>query len=281
HRRSYLGLAEADEVKGPYKNKGIFLRSDYRNAEEFAAHPLDNGQSQFDGTVAHDVLAPQTRYDKDNNLCMVYGSYSGGIFVLAMDETTGKPEAGQGYGKRLLGGDFRAIEGAFVIYSPVADYYYLFYSVAGFASDGGYNIRIARSKNPDGPYYDPAGNDIADAPGLEIGAKLMGGFEFTHTVGEHGRSWGYLSPGHNSAYYDAATGRHILVTHSRLHSSPSNYVNTKETHTVPTPDIFVVNADWLIASLQRYVPLEGESREMRHDIVHVVVAQEIPGYYKF
>lgn len=281
HRRSYLGLAEADEVKGPYKNKGIFLRSDYRNAEEFAAHPLDNGQTTYNGAVDPNVIDPAAFYDKDNNLWMVYGSYSGGIFVLAMDETTGKPEAGQGYGKRLLGGDFRAIEGAFVIYSPVADYYYLFYSVAGFASDGGYNIRIARSKNPDGPYYDPAGNDIADAPGLEIGAKLMGGFEFTHTVGEHGRSWGYLSPGHNSAYYDAATGRHILVTHTRFPASSTDYPNTKEAHAVRTHEMFVNNAGWLVASPQRYVPLEGERREGSNEILNVVDAQEIPGYYKF
>jgi arabinan endo-1,5-alpha-L-arabinosidase len=118
--------------------------------------------------------------------------------------------------KNWWGGDFRAIEGAFVIYSPVADYYYLFYSVAGFAANDGYNIRIARSKTPDGPYYDPAGNEITDLPGLEVGGKLMGGFEFTTALGEESESWGYQSPGHNSAYYDAATGRHILVTHTRF-----------------------------------------------------------------
>ncbi|MGM8228071.1 LamG-like jellyroll fold domain-containing protein [Cellvibrio sp. ARAG 10.3] len=270
--RSYLGLAEADSIEGPYVDKGIFLRSGYREATEFTSYPLDNGQTTWNGAVDPNVIDPAAFYDKDGNLWMVYGSYSGGIFVLAMDEATGMPEEGQGYGKKLLGGDFRAIEGAFVIYSPIADYYYLFYSVAGFAANDGYNIRIARSKTPDGPYYDPAGNEITDLPGLEVGGKLMGGFEFTTALGEESESWGYQSPGHNSAYYDAVTDRHILVTHTRFPASSTDYPNNIEAHAVRTHEMFVNKAGWLVASPQRYVPLEG------HNTVDVA---EIPGFYKF
>lgn len=270
--RSYLGLAEADTIEGPYVDKGIFLRSGYRTPAEFTSFPLDNNQTTWNGAIDPNVIDPAAFYDKDNNLWMVYGSYSGGIFVLAMDETTGMPETGQGYGEHLLGGDFRAIEGAFVIYSPVADYYYLFYSVAGFAANDGYNIRIARAKNPQGPYLDPAGNDIAEAAGLEIGGKLLGGFEFTTALGEEGESWGYQSPGHNSAYYDAATGRHILVTHTRFPASSTDYPNNIEAHAVRTHEMFVNKAGWLVASPQRYVPLEGQN---------IVDVSEIPGYYKF
>ena len=50
-------------------------------------------------------------------LWMIYGSYSGGIFILAMDETTGLPEPGQGYGTHLMGGNHARIEGAYVIYN--------------------------------------------------------------------------------------------------------------------------------------------------------------------
>src|SRR5690606_33726004 len=159
---------------------------------EFSAHPLDNGQTTYNGAVDPNVIDPAAFYDKDNNLWMVYGSYSGGIFVLVMDETTGNPEAGQGYGKRLLGGDLRAIEVSFVIYGPVSDTSYLFCTVAGLTPAGGYNTRIARSKDPDAPYCVRAANDIAEAPALEVGAKMTGAFESTHTVVEHGRSWGYL-----------------------------------------------------------------------------------------
>lgn len=270
--RSYLGLAESESVEGPYVDKGIFLRSGYRTEAEFTEFPLDNGQTTWNGAVDPNVIDPAAFYDADNNLWMVYGSYSGGIFVLAMDETTGMPEEGQGYGTHLVGGDFRAIEGAFVMYSPESNYYYLFYSVAGFAADGGYNIRIARSTSPQGPYLDPLGNNIADAGGLEIGGKLMGGFEFTQELGEEAEAWGYQSPGHNSAYYDAETGRHILVTHTRFPLSSSDYPTNPEAHAVRVHEMFVNNQGWLVASPHRYVPLEGGN---------VVDVAEIPGYYKF
>ncbi len=270
--RSYLGLAEADSIEGPYVNKGVFLRSGYRNASEFTAFPLDNGQTTWNGAVDPNAIDPAAFNDKDGNLWLVYGSYSGGIFVLEMDKTTGKPKAGQGYGKRLLGGDFRAIEGAFVIYSPVADYYYLFYSVAGFAANDGYNIRIARSKTPKGPYLDPAGNDIANTGGLEIGGKLLGGFEFTKALGDAGPSWGYQSPGHNSAFYDEATKRHILVTHTRFPVSATAYPNNIEAHAVRTHEMFVNKEGWLVVSPQRYVPLTGNN---------LVDLAQVPGHYKF
>jgi arabinan endo-1,5-alpha-L-arabinosidase len=270
--RSYLGLAEADSITGPYVNKGIFLRSGYRNSGEFTAYPLDNDQTSWDGAVDPNVIDPAAFYDKNGGLWLVYGSYSGGIFVLEMDAATGKPKAGQGYGKHLLGGDFRAIEGAFVTYSPVADYYYLFYSVAGFAANDGYNIRIARSKTPQGPYLDPAGNDIANIGGLEIGGKLLGGFEFTQALGEVSPSWGYQSPGHNSAYYDEATKRHLLITHTRFPASATAYPTNPEAHAVRTHEMFVNKEGWLVVSPQRYVPLNGDN---------VVDVAQIPGHYKF
>lgn len=270
--RSYLGLAEADNIEGPYKNKGIFLRSGYRNEAEFTAYPLDNGQTTWNGAVDPNVIDPAAFYDANGKLWMVYGSYSGGIFVLAMDEETGMPEAGQGYGKKLVGGDFRAIEGAFAMYSPESEYYYLFYSTGGFDLNGGYNIRVARSKTPDGPYLDNAGNDIAAIGGLEVGEKLMGGFEYTQELGETAPAWGYQSPGHNSAYYDEATGRYLLVTHTRFPQTSTEFPNNTEAHQVRVHEMFINSLGWPMASPQRYVPLEGDN---------MVVADELYGYYKF
>ncbi|MEQ5876151.1 family 43 glycosylhydrolase [Pseudoalteromonas sp. NFXS39] len=270
--RSYLGLAEADNIEGPYKNKGIFLRSGYRSEAEFTAYPLDNGQTTWNGDVDPNAIDPAAFYDADGKLWMVYGSYSGGIFVLAMDEETGMPEAGQGYGKKLVGGDFRAMEGAFVMYSPESEYYYLFFSVAGFDLNGGYNIRVARSKTPDGPYLDNAGNDIAAIGGLEVGEKLMGGFEYTQELGETAPAWGYQSPGHNSAYYDEATGRHILVTHTRFPQTSTEFPENTAAHQVRVHEMFINSLGWPMASPQRYVPLEGDN---------MVVADELYGYYKF
>ena len=88
-------------------------------------------------------------------LWMVYGSYSGGMFILEMDEATGKPVPGQGYGRHLAGGDHGAIEGGYMLYSPESGYYYLFMSFGGLAANDGYNIRIARSRIPPGPSSTP------------------------------------------------------------------------------------------------------------------------------
>jgi arabinan endo-1,5-alpha-L-arabinosidase len=270
--RSYLGLAEADSIEGPYVNKGVFLRSGYRNAGEFTTYPLDNGQTTYNGAVDPNAIDPAAYYDKTGKLWLAYGSYSGGLFVLELDTTTGKPKAGQGYGTRLVGGQGRAIEGGFVLYSPESDYYYLFFSVAGFAANDGYNIRIARSKTPNGPFLDAAGANIADAGGLEIGSKLMGGFEFTQELGEDAESWGYQAPGHNSAFYDAATGRHILVTHTRFPATSTDYPTIPEAQAVRTHEMFVNNQGWLVVSPQRYVPTTGNN---------LVDIKDVPGYYKF
>ena len=58
---------------------------------------------------------------------MVYGSYSGGIYIMEMDPNTGFPLPDQGYGKKLLGGYHARIEAPYILYSPETDYYYLFY----------------------------------------------------------------------------------------------------------------------------------------------------------
>jgi hypothetical protein len=103
---------------------------------------------------------------------------------------TGLPLPGQGYGKHLLGGNHSRIEGAYVMYSPQSKYYYLFTSFGGLDANGAYNMRVARSLNPDGPYLDAKGTDMATVkanPALPLfddasiaphGQKLMGNHQF-------------------------------------------------------------------------------------------------------
>ena len=87
----------------------------------------------------------------------------------------------------------------------------MFLSFGGLDAAGGYNIRVARSKSPDGPYYDAEGNDMTnvkadaslplfDDKSIEpYGVKLMGNFLFDRKIGEQGTGigTGYVSPGHN------------------------------------------------------------------------------------
>src|SRR5699024_9948706 len=95
--RSALGIAIADDVEGPYKDGGIFLKSG------MWGEASEDGEV-YDANIHPNVIDPHTFFDADGNLWMVYGSYSGGIFILEMDENTGLPLENQGYGKKLTGG---------------------------------------------------------------------------------------------------------------------------------------------------------------------------------
>src|SRR5690606_17685585 len=117
---------------------------------------------QYNANIHPNVVDPHVFYDDAGLLWMMYGSYSGGIFILAMDPDTGFPYPDQGYGKHIIGGNHSRIEAAYVLYSPVSQYYYLFTSFGGLDANGAYNIRVARSLSPDGPYLDAEGNDVAE-----------------------------------------------------------------------------------------------------------------------
>ncbi|HEY0590096.1 MAG TPA: family 43 glycosylhydrolase [Pseudoduganella sp.] len=249
--RSALGVAVADKIEGPYVNKGIILKSGMW------------GQASYDGTI-YDALKhpntvdPNVFFDNGGRLWMVYGSYSGGIFIMKMNPATGMPLPGQGYGKRLMGGNHSRIEGAYVMYSPATQYYYLFTSFGGLDAAGGYNMRVARSTSPDGPYVDAQGVDMAnvkadpakplfdDVSIAPYGVKIMGNFLFERKIGEAGTGigTGYVSAGHNSAYYDAATRKHFLIFHSR-------FPERGEQHEVRVHQMFM-NADgWPVVAPYR------------------------------
>lgn len=268
--RSYLGVARADRIDGPYVDQGIFLRSGM-NAAEIAQGYGPPGITQYDARVMPNTIDPDVFYDRKGKLWMVYGSYSGGIFILQMDEATGKPVPGQGYGRHLAGGDHAQIEGGYMLYSPESNYYYLFMSFGGLAANDGYNIRVARSRNPDGPFLDAEGRNMTGARGSQeniapYGVKLMGGFEFTSAVGDGEAPRGYLSPGHNSAYYDEKTRQHLLITHTR-------FPNRGESHSIRVHEMYVNKDGWLVASPHRHVPtLQGKN---------IVDNTDVIGDYKF
>ncbi len=246
--RSAMGVAVADKIEGPYVNKGVFLKSG------MWGQVSEDGVSIYDAQKHPNAVDPDVFFDKDGKLWMVYGSYSGGIFILAMDPVTGKPKPGQGYGKHLMGGNHSRIEGAYVMHHPGADYYYLFTSFGGLDASGAYNMRVARSRSPDGPYVDAAGKDMAQVksnPALPLfddasiaphGQKLMGNFQFA------GTALGYVSPGHNSAYHDAASGQSFLVFHTR-------FPGTGEAHEVRAHEMFINAAGWPVVAPLRHVPL--------------------------
>lgn len=251
---SALGVAVANQIEGPYKDLGIILKSGMSGTSE-------------DGTIYNarihpNVVDPDVFFDKDGNLWMVYGSYSGGIYILKMDTKTGLPLPNQGYGKKLLGGNHSRIEGPYIQYIPETDYYYLFLSFGGLDSLGGYNIRVARSKNPDGPYVDSEGNKminvkadptkpIFDDLSIEpYGVKLMGNYLFRDENND-GEGYGYVSPGHNSTYYNEKTKELFIIFHTR-------FPNMEEYHEVRVHQMFINDEGWPVIAPYRYA---GEKLE--------------------
>ena len=273
--RSALGVAVSDKVEGPYVNKQIMLKSGMWGLVS------EDGVNVYDALTMPNVVDPNTFFDKDGKLWMIYGSYSGGIFILAMDPATGLQKPGQGYGKHLMGGNHSRIEGAYVMYSPQSKYYYLFTSFGGLDANGAYNMRVARSLNPDGPYVDAKGNDMAnvkanpalplfdDASIAPFGQKIMGNYQFALADGETGTPLGYVSPGHNSAYYEAATGQYFLVFHTR-------FPGTGEFHQIRVHEMFINEDGWIVVSPFRYAPLSKNSTALSAE----VTAADAAGTYK-
>ena len=257
---SALGVAVSDSPEGPYKDLGIFLKS---------------GGSGYDATVWPNVVDPCVFFDKNGKLWMVYGSYSGGIFILEMDPATGFPLEGQGYGKKLLGKNHARIEGPYILYSPGTDYYYLFLSFGGLNAADGYNIRVCRSREPDGPYTDALGQDMTDCGGADgtffndpdyepYGVKLLGGWCFDNLESDTARGeMAYRSPGHNSAYYDPDTGRYFLIFHTR-------FLGRGESHQVRVHQMMMNGDGWPVILPWRYA---GEMPEP-------VPEASRPGVYK-
>lgn len=259
-----LGIAVSDNVEGPYKNMGIILKSG------MWGEPSPDGKI-YDANIHPNVVDPNVFFDKEGKLWMVYGSYSGGIFIMEMDPMTGFPLPEQGYGKKLLGGYHARIEAPYILYSKKTDYYYLFLSFGGLDADGAYNIRVARSKSPDGPYVDAKGQDLIDCKGRPgvlfhdpsiqpYGTKLMGNYQFMQREGEDPKeTTGYLSPGHNSAYYNEETDQYFLFFHTR-------FVNKGEHHEVRVHQMFINQDGWPVVAPFRYAG-EAIGRYKKKDLV--------------
>ncbi len=297
----YIGVASSSNLAGEYRvieneneihaiDKLAFVKSS-GGAEELNTDPVD---PTYDASIHPNAVDPDVFRDKDGKLWMIYGSYSGGIFMYELDESgafgvKGKPipalfssinSQNNGFGQYILGGEHARIEAAFMMYSPVSDYYYVFTSFGGLTSDGGYNIRVVRSRNPQGPYEDAnstqmyytdtlgqtvrtiKGSDSQIAP---YAVKLMGSHRFVNDAQTVEYQLGYMSPGHNSAYYDAETNKHFLVFHTRF---PGMF----EAHQVRVHEMFINSNGWPVVSPLRYIPLESEQ---------AVSASALVGDYQF
>jgi len=134
---AYIGYATSDSASGPWEDQGMITTS-YRDTI-----------NAIDPTVVYDSI--------NQRLWMAYGSWHSGLYILELDTATGGIKTPGNRGVRIAartGG----LEGPEITYRN--GWYYLFvsYDPLGVL----YNVRVGRSKNANGPYYDFNGVNMAD-----------------------------------------------------------------------------------------------------------------------
>lgn len=214
-------------------------------------------ESTWNISVGAHAIDPSVEYDKDGKLYMTYGSWSGGIYIIELDEQTGLRDYNVKYennakylsdaymGIRLAGGNAATGEASYVVWDEEAGYYYLYVTYGGLVADGGYHIREFRSENITGPYVDTDGTVATDEGArTNVGIKLFGNYAFSNVDNPFGKK-GYKSGGHNSALIDE-DGSRYLIYHSRFN-------NGDETHQVRVHQQFLNEDGWLVTAPYEYL----------------------------
>lgn len=226
--KSAIARVESDYAYGPYTNNTILVES-VTSTEADKPNCID----------------PELFYDKDGRLWMVYGSFFGGIYIKELyteGERVGLPKE-EGFGKLLWqNGYSTGVEGPFIFYNATTEYYYLMVSEGDLTTV--YNMRVARSKNPDGPYTDVTGADVA-ATGK--GNKIAGNYKFARA----GTAQGYAAMGHNSVIKDGE-GRYFVVYHTRRQTG----TEVTAGHNLYTNQLYFNEEGWPVMAPAAYV---GES----------------------
>lgn len=268
--RSVLAYGVSQDINGPYETVDTLIYSGFTksgsikytktNIDEL----IDNGTlkdglnadwfsgDSYNTAYAPNAIDPTCFYDKEGKLWMTYGSWSGGIYVLQLDPKTGaaiypgkNSKTADGlivdeyFGTRVGGGYGKSGEGPYILYDKDSDYYYMYMTYEGLLADGGYNMRLFRSKNPDGPYLDAAGNNAAVSQTTNhntVGIKVMGNHKFSC------QSVGYKAPGHNSAFIDS-DGQRYLFYHTRFDDGSGNI------HQVRVHQQFINEEGWPVTAV--------------------------------
>lgn len=228
--QSAIGRVSSTNVLGPYDDNEIIIESATSTESN---HP--------------NAIDPELFTDKDGRLWMVYGSHFAGVYIKELNNSGanwGLPKE-DGWGTLLWKGGGKVVEGPFVFYNPLTEYYYLMTTYADLNTD--YNMRIARSENPDGPYVDVTGADMATTSnnGTLHGNKVAGSYKFA----EAGTQQAYAAMGHNSVVQDPKTGNWFVVYHSRRQTGTTVYA----LHHLRVSQLFFNEDGWPVMSPVSYV----------------------------
>ncbi len=275
---SSIAMATADSITGPYTYVGTVVYSGF-NASNVSKTDYQKATGTTDvsryvgkwATYGTNAIDPCVLYDKNGQLWMVYGSWVGGTFMLKLDNETGLRDYSYTYtldtnssdgtasdpylGKRISGGFGGTGEGPYIVWDEEAGYYYLYLSYCGLnATDGfsGYQMRMFRSTNIEGPYTDAAGHyanrTSSSDDQSDNGIKIMGNYFFSSLSGvpsSTNAKNGYMSPGHNSAIVDNEGNRYV-VYHTRFNVGA-------EYHEVRVHQQFLNEDGWLVTAPYEYL----------------------------
>lgn len=252
---SNLCMAFADCAEGPYTYQATLLYSGFTsktvektNFYEICGEGADVKEyltgGKYNNFKYPNCIDANIFRDKEGKLWLSYGSWSGGIWLLAVDEETGlliHPESNPDqntdvyFGKRLIGGLHNSCEGPYIFYNKDTDYYYLTVSYGELTREGGYQIRVFRSENVDGPYVDTKGETLGMVPSHdEYGLKMMGNYKFPSL------KTAYMAPGHNSVLQDD-DGKMYIIYHQRMDSG-------SEYHEPRVHQMFMTKTGWPVAA---------------------------------
>lgn len=305
-------LLTADNIEGPYTYQGPIVFSgfnvtdneatSYKNTDlelvlgEQASLPDRYNKGNSWGTYWPHCIDPCVFFDADNNLWLTYGSWSGGIYILRLNKNTGLRDYDYTYelsysdnskeetvlsdpyfGKKIAGGCYVSGEASYI--ERIGNYYYLFMSYGFYDSVGGYQMRVFRSSNPDGPYTDPQNGE---------GAAIFSSYRMNYgstantsrgeyIFGAYG-DWGNVakgatserSQGHNSIIA-ADDGRTYLVYHTK-------FQNWAESHQVRIHQVFQNEDGWLVAAPFEYTGETVTSADIAS--TRQIATDDIPGLYK-
>jgi arabinan endo-1,5-alpha-L-arabinosidase len=308
---SSIVLLTSDNIEGPYLYQGSVVMSGFHSGTSYKDTDLEKAigtQASLPSRYAvgnkwgnryPNCIDPCVFYDENGKLWMSYGSWSGGIWMLELDENTGLrdytidyPLTGSGdgitidpyFGKKIAGGFYVSGEASYIEY--IGGYYYLFVTYGGLAAggvptdynNGGYQMRVFRSENPDGPFIDSRNNSaVFSSYLLNFGPKENDNNRGENIFGAY-TSWGNQakgnlgerSQGHNSIIA-AEDGRTYLVYHTR-------FQNWGESHQVRVHQVFQSKNGWLVVAPFEYTGEEVKSADIA--TTQQIATDRIPGKYK-
>lgn len=297
----YQGPVVFSGFLGKYAHNGYAAADDWKNTDFTIATGETSLPERYNvgdkwGSFWPNCIDPCVFYDDQDNLWMSYGSWSGGIFLLRLDKNNGLRDYTYTYpyevngkaatsaaasanttsdpyfGKKIAGGYYVSGEASYV--EKIGAHYFLFMSYGGLISTGGYQMRVFRSDNPEGPYVDCNGTSAVfnrylmnySATAVDNrGVLLFGGYKWDPMSGAE------IAQGHNSAFTDKE-GRSFVVYHSR-------FTNKGEGHEVRVHQLFLNDEGWIMAA-----PFEFDGETITNNDIATkasIADTEIAGDYQF